>query len=105
MSDIKVFPILYGIDKNNKIKQWNIRVENKGAHSLIIYSYGYLHGRKVECTLNISSGKNIGKKNETTHFQQAVSDAQSKWAKKRDIDNYKTDREELNNMSLLFEKM
>jgi DNA ligase 1 len=95
MNETKVFPVLYGIDKNSKIKQWNIRVENKGTHSLIIYSYGYVNGRKVECTLTVSSGKNLGKRNQTTHFQQAVSDAQSKWTKKRDIDKYKLDQQEL----------
>lgn len=95
MTDIKNFPILYGIDKNNKIKQWNICVENKGTHSLIVYSYGYVNGRKVECTLSVSSGKNLGKRNQTTHFQQAVADAQSRWTKKRDTDNYRTDQQEL----------
>lgn len=95
MSETKVFPVLYGIDKNNKIKQWNIRVENKGTHSLIIYSYGYVNGRKIECTLSVSSGKNLGKRNQTTHFEQAVSDAHSKWTKKRDIDKYKLDQQEL----------
>jgi DNA ligase 1 len=95
MSETKVFPVLYGIDKNNKIKQWNIRVENKGTHSLIIYSYGYVNGRKIECTLTVTSGKNLGKRNQTTHFEQAISDAQSKWTKKRDIDNYKIDQQEL----------
>ena len=30
----------------------------------------------------INTGKNIGKKNETTHYEQAISEAKSKWKKK-----------------------
>ena len=40
----KIFQTLYGIDKTNKIKEWNIRVKNKGDHSIILYSYGFLDG-------------------------------------------------------------
>lgn len=91
----KIFQTLYGIDKTNKIKEWNIQVKNKGDHSVILYSYGFLDGKKVECNLKILKGKNIGKKNETNHFQQAIFDAQSKWKKKVDIDGYKLSKEEL----------
>lgn len=91
----KFFQTLYGLDKTNKIKEWNIQVKNKGDHSIILYSYGFLDGKKVECNLKISRGKNIGKKNETNHFQQAILDAQSKWKKKMEIDGYKLSKDEL----------
>jgi DNA ligase 1 len=96
-SQIVEFPTLYGIDKLNKIKEWNIKVENKGQFSIITYSYGYSNGRKIECSLNVTNGKNIGKRNQTTHFQQAVLDAKSKWNKKKDIDKYTTELSNLNN--------
>jgi len=85
-----IFDTLYGRDSANKIKEWNIKVVNKGDHSIMVYSYGQLGGKKVECTQMISSGKNVGKKNETSHYQQAFLEAQSKWNKKKDIDGYNT---------------
>jgi len=85
------FDTLYGLDKTNKIKEWNIKVINMKDYSLIIYTYGYLTGKKTECKMTITQGKNKGKKNETTHYEQALSDAKSKWNKKKDIDGYNVD--------------
>lgn len=80
---IKIFDTLYGYDINNKIKEWNIQVQNMNSHSLMIYSYGYIDGKKVECNQIINKGKNIGKKNSTSHFEQAILNATSKWNKKK----------------------
>lgn len=80
----KQFETLYGFDAKNKIKEWKIRVINKGTYSVINYSYGNISGRKVECTITVTNGKNIGKRNQTTHFQQAILDATSKWKKKKE---------------------
>jgi hypothetical protein len=87
-SDIKTFATLYSKDKNGKTKQWKIRVEKYKDFSRIIYSYGYIDGKQIEYTLDVDKGKNIGKKNETTHFEQACSDAKSRWEKKQNIDKY-----------------
>ena len=89
------FDNLYGLDKSNKIKEWTIKVVDMNSHSLIIYTYGYLTGKKTECKVTINNGKNKGKKNETTHYEQAILDAKSKWNKKKDIDNYIIDLEKL----------
>lgn len=89
------FPTLYGRDKSNKIKQWDIKVVNKGTHSLLMFSYGMMGGKRVECKQEISLGKNLGKKNETTHYQQAILDAQSRWNKKKDTDKYTTNKDAL----------
>lgn len=86
----KTFETLYGLDKGNKVKEWEINVEDMGDHSVMTYTYGCKDGKKTECKMVVSQGKNVGKKNETTHFQQAVSQAQSKWNKKKDISGYKT---------------
>ena len=80
----KSFEQLYSIDKNNKIVIWNIKVINSGTHSQIITSHGQLGGKVIEHSVTVNKGKNIGKKNETTHFEQAVAEAQSKWQKKVD---------------------
>lgn len=72
-------PILYQKASNNKIKKWEIRVEE----NKIITKHGYIDG-KVQETINIvNNGKNIGKKNETTKEEQAKSEAKSKWDKKK----------------------
>lgn len=75
---VKIFDTLYGYDVNNKIKEWNIQVQNMNTHSLMIYSYGYIDGKKVECNQIINKGKNIGKKNSTSHFEVAFKIACSK---------------------------
>lgn len=80
------FALLTGIDTKGKAKTWEIYVINQGEYSEIKLRYGY--DKKIETTTRISEGKNLGKKNETTHFQQAISEAQSKWNKKRDHEGY-----------------
>jgi ATP-dependent DNA ligase len=91
----QTFETLYGVDKGNKIKEWSIKVINNGDHSVILTTYGQLTGKKVDSSQIVSSGKNIGKKNETTHYEQAIMDAQSKWKKKRDINGYRTNKMEV----------
>jgi hypothetical protein len=85
---MSVFPTLFSLDKNGKTKEWKIQVENRGDHSVITYSYGYIDGKKIEYNLMVSEGKNKGKKNETTHYSQACLDAESRWKKKKTIDKY-----------------
>ena len=71
------FPILYGEATNGKCKEWTIKVEG----TTIVRTHGYSDGKKTESKKEITQGKNIGKKNETTPFQQACSEAQSLWTK------------------------
>jgi len=68
----KSFEPLFATDKNGKTKEWTIRVDKHTNYSKIVYSYGYTDGKKTQYELEITKGKNIGKKNETTHFQQAL---------------------------------
>ena len=82
------FPTLFCLDKNGKTKEWKIQVKNIGDHSIISYSYGYIDGKKTEYNLVVKDGKNKGKKNETTHYEQACLDAESRWSKKKTIDKY-----------------
>jgi ATP-dependent DNA ligase len=82
------FEILYCNNKNNKPKQWQIAVRNCDKYSEIVTVYGGVNYRKFETTKQISEGKNVGKRNATTHYQQAIKEAQSKWNKKRDLEGY-----------------
>jgi hypothetical protein len=84
--DTHIFDILYGKSKDNKMKSWNISVEQYTNYSEIVILYGY--NRKIETRRRVSSGKNLNKTNATTHYQQAILEATSKWTKKKDIEQY-----------------
>jgi DNA ligase-1 len=79
----KEFPILYGLSSTGKPKMWKVRVIDNGTPAIEI-SHGYVDGKVVVSTKEIRSGKNIGKSNETTAFEQACADAQSLWTSKKD---------------------
>jgi ATP-dependent DNA ligase len=80
------FDELYGKSKDNKIKSWKIWVERYDNYSDIVINYGYT--RKIESRRRITNGKNLKKLNATNHYQQAISEAFSKWTKKKEIENY-----------------
>lgn len=68
--------------------QWGVKViEHDNQTASIIVDTGYIDGKIRNIPKLISKGKNIGKSNETTPFEQALSEAQSKWNGKRD-ENY-----------------
>lgn len=87
MADYRL-PILYGLSKKGKVKQWQAVVEeNKDGTATIITKAGYVGGKITDRPKVIRKGKNIGKSNETTPFEQAVSEIKSSFNKKRD-NNY-----------------
>ena len=80
-----MFPKLYGLPSNGKkIKEWSILVSKEGNSAFIKRIHGYTDCKMQETIKEISKGKNIGKKNETTPFQQASNEAQSLWKKQID---------------------
>jgi ATP-dependent DNA ligase len=48
----------------------------------------YKSENQVVKETKIDKGKNIGKKNETTHYEQAIKEMYSKWNKKKNINGY-----------------
>lgn len=68
-----MFPVLY---HNDMI--WKIEVQKPAE---IIIEYGK-HNLQIT-RIPYSTGKNIGKKNETTPYEQAIKDATSKWKHKK----------------------
>jgi DNA ligase-1 len=85
----KEFPTLYGLSSTGKPKEWKIRVitlpgSNGSENPIIEITHGYVDGKKVTSSRRVESGKNIGKTNETTAFEQACLEAQSLWTSKRD---------------------
>jgi DNA ligase-1 len=79
-----IFHTLYDNSVTGKKKQWDIKVTNQESSSIITCYYGYQNGKKIETNQTIKSGKNIGKSNETTHYEQAILQATSKWNRKYD---------------------
>lgn len=70
---------LYGVDKNQVVKQWSVWTED----AEVIVEWGNMGG-KMQVKRTICSPKNIGKTNEKTARNQAKLEAQSKWNKQYD---------------------
>jgi hypothetical protein len=80
------FKKLFARDTKGGIKEWSIEVikdnENNKSISTIITRNGLVLGKKTVRPKKVEYGKNIGRGNETTPYEQACSDAQSKYNKK-----------------------
>jgi len=78
-------PTLYGKSTNGKIKEWSISVVKMGDGTCYIETeHGYETGQKQLDSRLISEGKNIGKANETSPYEQACSEARSAHNRKKD---------------------
>lgn len=86
--------MLYGKSSTGAIKQWAIYVQEYADYSTITVEYGLVDGKLQQSVQKASCGKNIGRSNETTHYEQAVAEAESKWKKQKDK-NYVEDMEQL----------
>lgn len=95
MSDTIVLPDLQGNTLTGKIKLWSIEVRNQDGNGVIVTTHGQKDGKMQIGEKIITEGKNIGKKNETTPFQQAVSEARAAWTKKRESGYTVVDDEEV----------
>mgnify|MGYP005633554653 FL=1 len=89
---IAKLPTLYWQSSKSGIMIWNIQVnENPDGYGVIIVNRGFQDGKIQRSEQVIESGKNIGKKNETSPFEQAVSEARSKWNLKKIKNGYSED--------------
>ena len=76
---------LYGKSTNGKIKEWNISVLQMADGTCYIETeHGYEDGKKQLDQRYVGEGKNIGRANETTPYEQALSEAQSAHLRKKD---------------------
>lgn len=81
----KTFPTLYKKSSTGKISQWDIYADDEASTSTFYtVIFGYIDGKKQTTSVEIKTGKNIGKKNETTPYEQACAEAESKWKKQLD---------------------
>jgi len=75
---------LYKRATNGKIVEHTIEVENNCFRTIS----GYTDGIKTTSEWTCCSGKNIGKKNETTPNEQAMAEAKAMWTKRVELGNF-----------------
>lgn len=93
---IKSFPKLYKKSSSGKIQFWQIQVSDTNTEECEISTiFGQLDGKKQNTSDIISSGKNLGKANETTALEQALLEAESKWTKQIERKGYVSNKEDL----------
>lgn len=89
---MKTFPTLYKRTNTGAIETWKIKVYRDMVENGVIRTeYGHVGGKMQETSDTISTGKNLGKKNATTAYEQAVLEAEAKWKKKQARERYVTD--------------
>lgn len=84
-------PILYGIEKNGKIRVWSAGIYSDSGKGIAIIEHGQFDGKKQQTIREYTEGKNIGKKNETTPLSQCVLETKRKWLDKKEKENYSTE--------------
>lgn len=78
---MKAFPTLYARNSNGKINQWTVEAYSTEPVGVMI-TEGIMGGTLTNSHRK-SKGKNIGKMNETSAYQQAIKDAESRWNDKK----------------------
>ena len=75
---------LYDTDKMGRVRTYEISVKLFEDIAVIEIVHGLEDGQKQLESIDVVRGKNIGRSNETTPFEQAKMDAVSKWNLKKD---------------------
>jgi DNA ligase-1 len=89
MNEAVVFPPLYGKTSTGKTKVWFASVfTNSSGHGISEIKHGQKNGALQTATKVVETGKNIGKKNETTPLNQSISETKRKWTDKKEKEGY-----------------
>lgn len=87
---------LFGLTSKGKTKVWQVSViDLRDGTAAIDQTYGELSGKLQTNRKIVREGKNLGKANETSVIEQANSEAESKFVKKRDQEGYSLDKDNL----------
>lgn len=82
---IHYFPRMFALSKTGSIRVYDITVEDMGNHAVMTTRKKVtLNGKWTEDKYDYWEGVNIGKSNETTYLEQALSEAQSAWNRLQD---------------------
>jgi len=92
--------MLFTKDKTGKIRYWEVSIKEDNNKIFIIKKFGQLGGKETETQTEVKTGKNIGKKNETSKLKQAELEVRSLIKKQLDS-GYITDKEKLDDRILL----
>lgn len=83
--EYKMLPTLYKPTSKGAIQAWTMVVnELQDGTAEYTATYGQINGAMQTSVVKVSKGKNIGRANATTAYQQAFSEAGSKWNKQKD---------------------
>jgi len=83
--DPKIWPRMYALASTGKTKTWQVGVTKEEDGTAMIWTkHGQLDGKLQLKPKPVKTGKNIGKKNETTPYEQACKDAQSSYNRQVD---------------------
>ena len=86
---LRSYPTLYGLDKAGKTRVWTLSVlSTREANVFLHVEHGLENGQLVVSDREIKSGKNIGKKNETTIEEQAFREADKMHKDKLEKEEY-----------------
>ncbi len=93
LTHVEKLPMLYGVEKNGKVKTWDANIYLKGTdmksgHAFATIEHGQQDGKKQMAVRDYTEGKNIGKKNETTPLQQCIAETKKKWLDKKEKESY-----------------
>ncbi len=88
MTQIKKLPRLYKLSNTGKISEWDVSIVDAKPHPFFEMTFGYQGGAKQSQVVSIAQGKNIGRANETSAYEQCIAEAEAKWKKQRDRKGY-----------------
>lgn len=89
-SFVENLPVLYGDSSHGKMKEWRASIyTNAENHGIYTIEFGNEDGKKQITRREFTSGKNIGKKNETTPLQQCSNTVKKLWKDKIEKHGYK----------------
>lgn len=85
---IKEYTTLYKKDKSDKIRLWKIQAIYHDNSFWIKTEYGHENGKIISSEKQVTEGKNIGKKNETTVQQQLIFICDKTFKDKKEKEEY-----------------
>ena len=88
MKKNKCWPTLYKMGSTGAIQQWEISITPRLESWRYTITHGQINGKLQDTYTDVVEGKNIGKANETSVYEQCEADAQSLWNKQKDRKGY-----------------